>query len=234
MSRPARPSPIARAFAWRAARPHGFSFIEVLVVMGIIGVLVGGVLVAINIFFKKGPEFAARNTVNKVRALVDKWKLDFGAYPPSDVTKIAEVADVGEAAKAPGNPTNAGIEALYQAFYWKGFSSDPQFTDAEVANLDEDELRKAVNKLGSTALREIVDGWGNPLVYFNFQDYAKLAASGAIYNALDPETGQINEVTAYPFRTEDGTFVNPNSFQVFSMGLDGQPNTADDLTFWSQ
>jgi prepilin-type N-terminal cleavage/methylation domain-containing protein len=217
----------------RARGQRGFSFIEILVVMGIIGVLVGGVVVAINLFFKKGPEFNTRNTLNKVKAITEKWRMTFdGMYPPSDVARIAEIAQTGTAAKAPGNSENAGIEALYQAFYWPGFGTDPGLTDSEIDNVDEDELAKAVNKLGTKPLYEIVDGWGNPLIYFTKDDYAKYASTGASYHAKDPDTADVETVEAMPYRRDDGSYVNPTSFQLFSMGPDARPNTPDDITIW--
>ncbi len=213
-------------------RQGGFSFIEILVVMGIIGVLVGGVIVAIGIFFKKGPEFDTKNTLSKTRMLIEKWRMEFdGAYPPGEVTRLSAVTGVGEVAKDAGNKTNAGIESVYQAMYWPGFKSDPQFSPNELGNTDEDELRKAINKLGTTALTEVVDGWGNPLVYFHKDDYAKFGESGAGYVSQSPDGGELL-VEARPYRSADGTYINPTSFQLYSMGPDGEPNTDDDITTW--
>ena len=35
-----------------------------------------------------------------------------------------------------------------------------------------------------------------------------------------------------PWRAEGGGFVNPNGFQLFSLGEDGLPNTEDDVVSW--
>ena len=48
-------------------RERGFTFIEILIVMGIISVLVGGVIVAMQIWNKKGPEFATTQVVAKAQ-----------------------------------------------------------------------------------------------------------------------------------------------------------------------
>ena len=38
-----------------------------------------------------------------------------------------------------------------------------------------------------------------------------------------------------PWRLDDDSgFVNPNSFQIYSMGADGIPNTFDDITPWTR
>ncbi len=202
--------------------------------MGIIAVLVGGTVVVINIFFRRGPEFDTKNTLRKVQLLVEKWRMEFdGVYPPSDLRRLRLVSDTGEEVKDLPNTLNVGIESLYQAFFWPGFKSDPQFGDAEIGNTDEDELRKAVNKLGTKALLEILDGYGNPFVYFHREDYERAAQAGVSLRVKDPD-GQVSEVQAYPYRTAEGNFVNPTSFQLYSLGPDGQPNTEDDITAWGE
>ncbi len=81
---------------------------------------------------------------------------------------------------------------------------------------------------------EIVDGWGNPLVYFHSSDYKKYADSGQTYSSKAFDTGEEMEVEARPWQREDGTFYNPLTFQVYSMGPDGEPNTEDDVTTWTK
>ena len=205
-------------------RQQGFSFIEILIVMGIISVLVGGVIVAINMWTEKGPVFATKNTLTKVKALVENWKQTYEMYPPGDVTRIADVAGAGKKAQAPGNDTNAGIEALYQALHWPGFKGT-ELTQDEVSNNDDDKLRAAIGK-ASADLMEIRDAWENPFVYFNRDDYGKYADGASYYNGLG------DSVEPKPWKNKDGTFVNPESFQIYSMGPDGEPNTADDITPW--
>jgi len=215
--------------AGRRARhgQRGFSFIEILIVMAIIGVLAAGITVAINIWLRRGPEFATKQTLSKTKLMIDNWKQTFEMYPPGDVTRIAAVAGQGTKASATENKINGGIEAIYQALYWPGFKSDPEWSEAELGNTDEDSLRKAINKHSTTELTEILDAWKNPLIYFHRDDYATAYDSGHSYlNA----TGE--EVEAKPYKREDGTFFNPSSFQVFSMGEDGLPNTEDDILLW--
>ena len=217
----------ARRTARRGER--GFSFIEILIVMAIIGVLAAGITVAINIWLKRGPEFATKQTLSKTKLMIENWKQTFEMYPPSDVTRIAAVAGQGNKASSPENKVNMGIEAIYQALYWPGFKSDPEWGPDELSNVDEDTLKKAINKHGTTELMEIRDAWGNPLVYFHRDDYAVAFDSGVPY--MD---GNFNEYEAKPYKNDDGTFVNPSSFQIYSVGEDGEPNTEDDVKVWEQ
>ncbi len=207
-------------------RQRGFSFIEILIVMGIISVLVGGVIVAINMWAEKGPVFATKNTVTKVKALIENWKQTYEMYPPGDVTRIAAVAGAGKQAQAPGNDVNAGIESLYQALNWPGFKS-AEFSLEELQNNDDDKLRKPVSKVGPELL-EIRDAWENPLVYFSRDDYGKYQDGASYWNFRG------DDVQPKPWRNKNGTFVNPESFQIFSMGPDGEPNTSDDITPWAR
>ncbi len=209
------------------ARQRGFSFIEILIVMGIISVLVGGVIVAINMWVQKGPEFATKNTITKTKALIEDWERNFEMLPPSDVTKIGMVTGSDIKAQKPDNTYNEGIEAVYQALFWPGFKST-DFGGDELGNTDEDELKKAVSKAG-VKLMEIRDAWGSPLVYFHRDDYGKYQEDGPVYLNFRGD-----DVRPKPWRNEANELYNPSSFQIFSMGPDGEPNTEDDITPWSR
>ena len=76
------------------------------------------------------------------------------------------------------------------------------------------------------ALPDLVDGWGNLIIYFHNRDYKRIADDPAPYTALE------EDVEAVPWKNEDGTFSQPMSFQLFSMGPDGIPNTEDDIRAW--
>ena len=78
------------------------------------------------------------------------------------------------------------------------------------------------------ASKELRDAWGNPLVYFHRGDYGRYAERGVVYLTVLDE-----RVEARPCRDADGSFVNPRTFQIYSMGPDGVPNTDDDITAWS-
>lgn len=218
-------------------RERGFTFIEILIVMGIISVLVGGVIVAMQIWNKKGPEFATTQVVAKAQSMVHAWKSKFETYPPTDVKNLPKFTGFGEPVKGSINRTNTGIEALVQALGYPGFKSDASWGDNELGNTDEDRLDKAIVTSGIPDLREIIDAWGNPLVYFHSADYASADSSPHIYR-LGNEPSDFyapgDEVEAAPHRDADGQFRNANTFQIYSMGPDGQPNTEDDMGNWTK
>ena len=208
-------------------RQAGFSFIEILVVMGIIATLAGLGLVVVTIFQRNRPRQATETTVNKVKALVDNWKMKYQVYPPMTLKGLAKDASLPEPKLTGQNSDNEPIEALYQAFYAPGFGTEAELGEAEFANLDDDKLAQKMTSRGLD-LREIVDAYGNPLVYFMNTGYVAAERNPPSYSTKADE-GTVNPV---PYKDSGGGYVNPNSFQVFSMGPDGRPNTDDDILGW--
>lgn len=207
-------------------RAAGFSFIEILVVMGIIAVLAGLGVVIINVFVKRGPKDATRATVAKLKGLTDTWKLKYSGFPPGTLEGLKRDAGLGDVKYASRNGTNEGIETLFQALHVEGFGASADVSEAEVGNTDDDKLQVKLTNRGPE-LREFLDGWGNPLVYFGNLEYAKHDQNPPTYISRDGE-----EFSPRPWRDSGGGFVNPNGFQVFSIGEDGQPNTDDDVKAW--
>jgi hypothetical protein len=181
----------------------------------------------VQIWIKRGPKVQTQDTVNKVKALADAWKLRHGFYPPVRLQDVQKAAgDVGPLIKHSGNGENEGIETLYQALYWPSFGTDAELSEEkELSNTDDDQLAQAATSRG-TALREIKDGWGNPLVYFVNTSYVQADRDPPVYQSLR------GPVQPRPWKEEAGGFVNPNGFQLFSMGEDGEPNTEDDIKGW--
>jgi hypothetical protein len=176
---------------------------------------------------KKAPETKARAQLAKVRANLDHWKGRYKFFPPSDFSKLSLV--LGPQMKlgrpTPSNTTNAGNEAIYQAFFTPGFGVNPDIGDGEKSNNDEDKLDKPYASSGDPDLWEIKDPWDNPLVYFTDGDYKDAEKNPPTYL-----NGQGEAVNPKPYRdAKGGGFSQPNGYQLYSMGPDGQPNTDDDL-----
>ena len=206
----------------------GFSFIEVLIVMGIIITLAGLGTVVYGIWNRQKPEKDTRDRMQKLVAVIGSWERKFDRLPPSDPTKLQKYAGGPRGIKKVPNNDNLGIESVFQAIYWDSFGVDPQLSGEALGNTDGDELTAAVTSQGQT-LFEVVDGWGNPLVYFVFTDYAKYAESPPTYVTVDGVT-----VTPRPWKYDDESrgFAEPRRFQLYSMGPDGEPNTDDDVKYW--
>ena len=208
-------------------RAAGFSFIEILVVMGIIGVLAGLGAVIITIMVKGRPKRASETTVVKVKSAIDTWKLKFYEYPPTTLEGLSKAVGLVAVKYSNKNATNEAIEALFQALHVEGYTGNPEFNEEqELKNIDDDRLSVKLTNRGLD-LREIVDGWGNPLVYFLNTEYAKYDQNPPAYEGANGEPYEPR-----PWRDSGGGFVNPNGFQIFSIGEDQKPNTDDDITGW--
>jgi prepilin-type N-terminal cleavage/methylation domain-containing protein len=212
----------------RARSRAGFSFVEILVVMGIIAVLVGLGIGVYMLAIKQSEKSKSAALLNKVRTSIDLWKGRYKAYPPSEFQKLSMV--LGPTLKlgrpVPSNANNPGIEALVQALYTPGFGQNPDL-DNDKCNTDEDALDKAFAVNGDLKLWEIQDPWGHPLVYFTDADYKDADKNPPTY--VDGAGAAFNPK---PWRTSTGTFAQANGFQLFSIGADGQPNTDDDVKAW--
>lgn len=208
---------------------RGFTFIEVLVVMGIITVLAGLSVVALQMMARQRPKLDTETRIRKLQVSVGNWQRRFERLPPSDARLISKVAGGAKSVKSLPNTTNEGIESLFQALYWETANVDVQLTDDDIGNTDDDELSEAVTGQG-VKLFEIEDGWGSPLVYFIHTDYGRASESPPAYLNSRGE-----EVYPKPWRYEaEGRtgFAEPSGFQIFSMGSDGEPNTEDDIKSW--
>ena len=219
----------------RRDKQGGFSFIEILIVMGIIGVLVGGVVFAIGIWGRKGPIFETKNRVRAAAQLIHSWKQRFDLFPPGDVRHIGKT--IGQSklkALGAANPTNRGIESVMQALKVPGFSAGHDWGANEIGNADEDKLDKAIATDGNPDLIELFDAWGNPLVYFSNDEYDEVGEGGRmIMLGPESETAPGEEISVVPWRDENGRYLNSETFQLFSIGPDGEPNTEDDIGNWN-
>ena len=122
------------------------------------------------------------------------------------------------------------IEALYQALYWPTSGLDPAIGDDEIGNTDEDEFDGGDHGPGEEAL-EVLDAWGNPLVYFVRTPTTHRADEPADLPQREPRGGAPRALEVR--RRVPGGFAEPRGFQIFSMGEDRQPNTDDDIKSWS-
>ncbi len=206
----------------------GYSFIEILIVMGIIAVLVGMVLVVIQIADKRRAETLTRARVLKVAAGMSEVRRNFGVYAPRDIHALRAL-DVTRRLRGrlSVNDTNESIETATQAMFLPGQAYDPQIHEDEFCNTDGDRLPRALHKRGDDRLLEIRDEWDNPLIYIPSRAYGPVDTTPIAYI-----TGDGERVLVRPWKTAGGHFEQPTTFQVFSMGPDGRPNTEDDIKHW--
>jgi prepilin-type N-terminal cleavage/methylation domain-containing protein len=208
----------------------GFSFVEILVVMGIIAVLAGIGILVVNLANKKTPEFKTKNLLGKVQGGANAWMSRYGAPPPSNATKIDVISGTGFKVAKLDNMNNAGIESLYLCLQMPG--SAVSLNADELDNTDEDFLEKPFIATMARELFEAKDDWGNPLVYFSAQDYVAAEKDPPTYYTGAPNAPE-QQVRPRPWKNEKtGMFDEGRKFQLYSMGADSVPNTDDDIKAW--
>ncbi|MHC4939175.1 MAG: type II secretion system protein [Planctomycetota bacterium] len=211
----------------RANHPsRGFTLIEILVVISIIGVLAG----LVGVIISKANEKAMRTgTVTVIKTVLDTkirmFKQEFGRFPMSNVEDLrksmGKTKPYQAVAFVDGNDVNACIELLRIQLLHPDFSKKLQDDEMDmiedpIANIDEDSFTETPPGAPDNEAREVVDAWGSPIVYFHNKDYDK---TFIVRNFR----GEDVEVVA--LKRANGTFYNPNGFQLISLG----PNGVQDL-----
>jgi hypothetical protein len=205
--------------------------------MGTVAVLAGIGIAVYGMVMKKTPLFKAKAQAGRLSSGVEAWKRSYKSYPPSDLNKLGFVSGSGIKIQGRVNGENGGIEALYQALFLTSVEFNPDVQDSELGNLDDDRLDKSITKGGSTELKEILDPWNNPWVYFAAADYEAAEKAPPTYSLN--EDSEDGSAQPKPWRVEGAPgskpeFAQPGAFQLYSMGPDGKPNTEDDVKAWER
>jgi prepilin-type N-terminal cleavage/methylation domain-containing protein len=203
----------------------GFSLIELLAVMAIIAILVT-VLIPVMMNSADDVKRGATDTfLSQLDSVISEFELEHGGAPLSSFdAKMTGVAN---------NKVNEGSEMLVLKLYAKDRTA-PELPDSRIGNVDGDTAKKTQTSFTNADLFEIVDDWGNPIVYIHRTDYGKTFT----YAVIEPGTGAFiecnvkagtNPATGDPYRK--------SSYQLISAGVDGifGPNpdlgdAVDDIT----
>lgn len=201
---------------------RAFTLIELLVVIGIIGVLASFILGAMSGASHSGRQQATRALLLTLQQKIEAYANDFHDFPPSQLARIGVTSQT--------NGQNEGIECLLICLTTKA-KNGPYFEprDNATENTDNDSVPETFQSLfAGPELFEIVDAWGQPIVYLHNRDYQKsLTVLGMNKNGLleaTLATGQKTEKT--------GQFQGLTSFQLMSVGADGQFGTDDDISIY--
>lgn len=187
----------------------GFTMVELLIVVVIIGILISLLLPVIGNIREKARKTASRALIDGLSAALERYHIDFDEYPPSTLP------DLGD----PGSPQ---IDSLFRYLcgpegkgITKTTGSKKRLIEPYI-NVPPEFIKRVEDRY------VIVDSWGTDIVFLNSKAYVDMFAGGNINKIL-----------------KEDKVMNPTAFDIFSKGPDRMRdpdprNLVDDVTNWSQ
>ena len=198
----------------------GFTLIEMLVVIVILGMLMSLAVVGVTSALRTARANKTEAMIGNLTGACESYRTIWGDYPPSTLAEFRVPMP---------NDTNNGIESMTACLASKR-KGEPKLNlpDDQLMNADADYASGNITGwyFGDTALREVSDGFGFALVYLHWKDYEKPSPNT---RRIKPDAAG-TELSFEPARSEHTrTHLRPMKFQLFSIGPDGKPGTADDV-----
>ena len=253
-----RTSLTGRAARTGRAGRRAFTLIELMVVIAIIAILAGLLMPAIGAALNKSHEARVLNMIHQCEIAATSFFNDHGDYPPStwqdlflanpfktidsatgrdvldlNADGVVDVNDYNVFIGALGSTNNEGIDVFTSCLASRNGGPYLQPSDWQIRDtgISLPAIQGDTNwYFGTDHLRQLVDWWGNPLIYIHNRNYALTdgvtGGAGATWvtcvNTVTGETADAFSRSGYNFRA--GTAPNLDSFQLFSLGLNGFQN----------
>ncbi|MEE8141617.1 MAG: prepilin-type N-terminal cleavage/methylation domain-containing protein [Planctomycetota bacterium] len=208
----------------RRKREHGFTLIELLVTLAIIAALAALLTPTLRRARIRAMVNSGHQEIQRLALALESFQSDYGDYPPTDIEEFYEVT---------GNDLNSGIESLvgHLATRSKG-GPYFEFKDEHISNLDEDSissgdvLQELNWSFGDSQLREYLDPWDIPYIYFHNRDYER---SFAVYH----QNKQKTQARA-GFSAKTANYYSLTTFQIWSVGPNrkNENGEGDDIGSW--
>ena len=207
--------------AARSRAAGGFTLVELLIVMTIIGVLSIALLPQITGSWGLGYEAQTRERIAQLQAMINKYESAIGDYPPSDFARSMK------GVQADSDPLNSGVECLVIHLHQERLAGGLTLDDKRdwLDNTDQDVNSTEIPELFTSEKFEVVDAWGMPIAYFHNSAYGK---NQIIVPGGEESDGEPRTVSAM---SDDRGYLNRRKFQLISAGEDGEFGTDDDITF---
>ncbi|MHC5019404.1 MAG: prepilin-type N-terminal cleavage/methylation domain-containing protein [Planctomycetota bacterium] len=213
------------ALSPRTVAHKAFTLVEVLVVIAIIVVLMGIMFPVVTGMLGEGDKAKSASLVQQLSLAVEVYEGRMGDAPPSSWKRFGTIGGKSRPyknIKPPSNDINTGAECLFIALTAEvaGVASFEWEAD-HFENIDGDKVTGVPSWDFGDECNEIVDAWGQPIIYIHNRDYGKK------FKVMLPD-GEMVEVQALKSKKLKG-YYKKRSYQLFSLGEDGKPGTTDDL-----
>ncbi len=212
---------------WREERESGFTLIEILVVLAIMAMLMGGVAFGIKFATLEGEKTETRGIIGEIGACLEQVRdpNNLGEYPPTNTSELRIGRKALGKELAIPNESNLGIETVALVLFMKDLDVGSRISTNFLINVDGDEAGKNLTTHAKLDLFEIRDAWGQPLIYIHHRDYEAVTAS-----PMESWCFHDMNVLVKPIvNPTTGTFYKLESYQLFSLGPDGEFDTDDDI-----
>lgn len=160
---------------------------------------------------------------------VRAYERQFGAAPPPTIRELVASDKRFGSLEIGGNRTNESAETLLAAlrrpdFLCRAGADSPVLIG--LCNTDRDRFNKPPAGSRSIDASELADAWGNPVVYIPAARYGE---------PIPVVTAKGRRVEVFARKRSDGTYYNPSTYQLISLGQNGVPDVPgsreyDDVT----
>lgn len=178
----------------------------------------------------KVERFSTAALIQQLGLAIVAYEGHMGDAPPSSWKRFQTIGGKARPYRGlmpPNNAINTGAECLLIALTVPvGGIETFRWETAQIANLDDDRVVGVPSVAFGERCREVVDGWGNPIVYIHTRDYGKTFKVRLKSGVVMEVSARINPATGEHYRKR--------TYQLFSLGPDGTPGTADDITNFKQ
>ena len=195
---------------------NGFTLIEILVVVAILGVLMGLVSFLVVRARKHGEIFATEQVVKAhLPAAIDRFYRELDRQYPAMTVKELQRMKAFKGLEI-DNEVNECSECLLVSLRHPSLTAPLDANDLGVdepfLNTDEDLFNKAPAGTNDATALEVCDAWGNPIVYIHKNAYGT-PVTIRLRNGMEIEVNALQK--------PDGTSYNPTKYQLISVGENG-------------